>query len=58
MMEQFDTALYTQIMAKFTEHDFAEAGYSSMNVPKTIMQLVLPSARSNEISFGIQGNNK
>lgn len=40
VMEQFDQALYTQMLAKFTEHDFTEAGYSSMQVPKSIIQCV------------------
>jgi len=40
VMEQVDTTFYTQMMAKFTEHDFTEAGYSSMHVPKAIMQSV------------------
>lgn len=57
VMEQFDTALYTQIMAKFTEHDFTEAGYSSMNVPKTIMQGIMndDTAHASFISDGLRG---
>jgi len=39
-MEQFDAALYTQMLAKFTKHDFIDAGYSSTHVPKTVIRFV------------------
>jgi len=57
VMEQVDTAFYTQMMAKFTERDFTEAGYSSMHVPKAIMQGILndDTAHASFLSDGLRG---
>jgi hypothetical protein len=57
VMEQFDNALYSQILAKFTEHDFTEAGYSSMHVARTIMQKILSddTAHASLLADGLRG---
>ncbi|KIM31324.1 hypothetical protein M408DRAFT_327572 [Serendipita vermifera MAFF 305830] len=57
VVEQFDNALYTQMLAKFTEHDFAEAGYSSTQVPKKIIQKIMKddTAHASLLADGLGG---
>jgi hypothetical protein len=57
VMEQFDQALYSQILSKFTEHDFTEAGYSSMQVPKSIIQKIMKddAAHASFLADGLRG---
>jgi len=57
VMEQFDNALYTQVLAKFSEHDFTEAGYSSTQLPKKIIQKIMrdDTAHASFLADGLRG---